>query len=218
MFQALLPYLPTYLEALLLTLKLAALGVSLAVGMGYLLAVSIYYGLPILSTLAKGIVAVARNTPLAIQLFFLYYGLPKIGVAFSEWQCAVLGLAFLGSGYMTQGILSGFNGVAKHQLISARSLGLSEFHIHFHVLLPQSFVFAMPHLVANTLFLTKETSVVSAIAVSELLFVTKDVIGMYYDTAEALTLLVGSYLVILLPLTALLHFLERRVRHVVFGL
>ena len=75
----------------------------------------------------------------------------------------------------------------------------------------------MPALGANCIFLLKETSILGAIAIAELMHVTQDLIGMYYQTIESLLLLVATYLVLLLPISLLLTWLERRLRYAEFG-
>ena len=75
----------------------------------------------------------------------------------------------------------------------------------------------MPALCANIIFMIKETSVVSAIAVVDLMYVAKDLIGLYYDTGEALFMLVVAYLLILLPISIIATLLERRMRYAGFG-
>lgn len=86
-----------------------------------------------------------------------------------------------------------------------------------YVILPQAFAVTLPSLGANCIFLFKETSIVGAIAIAELMHVTQDVIGMYYQTFESLLMLVLAYLVIILPLSFLLSWLERKVRYAEFG-
>ena len=85
------------------------------------------------------------------------------------------------------------------------------------MILPQAFAISVPALVANVIFLLKETSVFSAISLMDLMFTAKDQIGLYYNTTECLFLLVAFYLVILLPVSLLGSLLERRVRHAEFG-
>jgi polar amino acid transport system permease protein len=86
-----------------------------------------------------------------------------------------------------------------------------------HVILPQAVSISVPAFVANVVFLLKETSVFSAISLMDLMFTAKDLIGLYYKTLECLTLLVIFYLIILLPVSALGSFLERRIRYAGFG-
>ena len=86
-----------------------------------------------------------------------------------------------------------------------------------HVILPQAVSVSVPSFTANVIFLLKETSVFSAISLMDLMFTAKDQIGLYYKTTESLSLLVGAYLLILLPLSLLGTFWERRLRHAGFG-
>jgi polar amino acid transport system permease protein len=85
------------------------------------------------------------------------------------------------------------------------------------VILPQALAVCVPSLGANVIFLLKETSVVSIVALADLMFVAKDLIGMYYRTNEALLMLVLAYLAALLPLSIALRLIERRLRFAGFG-
>ena len=86
-----------------------------------------------------------------------------------------------------------------------------------YVIFPQAFAIAIPAIGANCLFLMKETSVISAVAVAELMFMAKEIIGMDYKTNEALFLLVVFYLIILLPVSILIRYIERRMRGAKYG-
>ncbi len=152
-----------------------------------------------------------------MQLFFLYFGLPNIGVVLSGEACAVIGIAFLGGSYMTETLRSGLESVDKIQEESAASLGLNKWLTMKEIIFPQAMAVSVPGLCANVIFLIKETSVVSGIALADLMYVAKDLIGLYYKTDEALTMLVISYLIILLPVSAAATLLERRLRHAGFG-
>ena len=86
-----------------------------------------------------------------------------------------------------------------------------------YVVLPQAVSISMPAFMANIIFLLKETSVFSAISLMDLMFTAKDLIGLYYKTTENLFLLVVFYLIILLPVSLLGSWLERRLRYAGFG-
>ena len=86
-----------------------------------------------------------------------------------------------------------------------------------YVVLPQAFSISVPAFMANVIFLLKETSVFSAVSLMDLMFTAKDLIGLYYKTTESLFLLVVFYLLILLPISILGSFLERRLRYAGFG-
>jgi len=208
---------PLYIKATQLTLTLAFWGVVLSVLIGFICSLIIYYKVKVLRHIVSGYIELSRNTPLLIQLFFLYYGLPKMGIKLEAYTCAVISLAFLGGSYMAEAFRSGFEAVNKIQIESGLSIGLTKTQLIRYVILPQAFTVAIPALGANAIFILKETSIVSAIALADLMFVTKDLIGMYYKTTEALVMLVGAYLIILLPLSLLLTLIERRVRYAELG-
>lgn len=209
--------LPLYAEAAKLTLVLGFWGIALSVVVGLVSSLISYFKVPVLRRLVGAYIELSRNTPLLIQLFFLYYGLPQVGIKLEAVQCAVIGLTFLGGSYMAEAFRGGFEAVGKNQLEAGLSIGLTKFQLVRYVVLPQAFAVAVPALGANAIFLLKETSVFSAIALADLMFVAKDLIGMYYKTSEALVMLVASYLVILLPLSILFSWTERRVRYAGFG-
>ena len=181
-------YTPLFVTALRVTLMVSAGGVAAALVVGLLVAIVRLWHVPVLDQLSIAYVEVARNTPSLVQLFFLYFGLPKLGILLSQEACAIVCLAFLGGGYMAE---------ARRQAMR-------------HVVLPQAMAQATPALVANVVFLVKESSVVSGIALADLMYVAKDIIGQSYDTAEALFLLVAAYAIILLPISAVGSAIERR--------
>lgn len=209
--------LPLYGKAAWLTLRTGTAGILLATLTGLLCAAVIHWRVPLLRRIAAAYVELSRNTPLLVQLFFIYYGLPKIGIKTQPEACGIIGLAFLGGGYMTEAFRSGIEAVDRIQEESALSLGLTRFQAFRHVILPQAVAVSVPAFMANVIFLMKETSVFSAVSLMDLMFTAKDQIGLYYKTTESLFLLVGAYLLILLPLSLLGTFWERRLRHAGFG-
>lgn len=209
--------LPQYIHAMGVTLKLASIGVALALIIGLISSFVIYFRLPIFRQIASAYTEISRNTPLLIQLFFLYYGLPRIGIQLEKETVGIIGLAFLGGGYMSEALRGGIESVARIQVESGRALGLTRVQLARFIIFPQGFANSVPAVGANTLFLLKETSVFSAIAIMDLTNVTRDLIGMYYLTREYLLMLVISYAVILMPLSLIISYIERRVRHGIFG-
>jgi polar amino acid transport system permease protein len=210
-------YTPMYATAALLTLRIAAVGILLSLVVGLFCAVVRHFKIPILNAIAVGYIELSRNTPLLVQLFLLYFGLPKIGIKLSGEACAVIGLTFLGGSYMAEAFRSGLVAVEKIQHESALSLGLTNGQTMRYVLMPQAAALAVPALTANVIFLIKETSVFSAVALADLMYVAKDLIGLHYNTDEALVLLVAFYIIILLPISLLASLLERRMRYAGFG-
>ena len=209
--------LPLYGKAAWLTLRTGTAGILLATLVGLLCAAALHWRVPVLHRITAAYVELSRNTPLLIQLFFIYYGLPKIGIKTDPEACGIAGLAFLGGGYMAEAFRSGVEAVDRIQEESALSLGLTRLQAFRLVILPQAAAISVPAFMANVIFLMKETSVFSAVSLMDLMFTAKDQIGLYYRTTESLFLLVSAYLLILLPLSLLGSLLERRLRHAGFG-
>jgi polar amino acid transport system permease protein len=206
-------YLPMYKDAALLTLGIGALGILLALAVGLLTGLLLHFKTPLLWRAASGYIELSRNTPLLVQLFFLYFGLPKAGIVIPSVPCAVVGLAFLGGGYMAEAFRSGLEAVESIQYESALSLGFTQLGAMRHVIFSQALAVSLPGVLANVIFLIKDTSVFSVLALADLMYVAKDLIGLYYNTGEALFLLVFFYLIILLPLSLFASWLERRLGH-----
>lgn len=216
-FEFIKKVIPMYVEASSLTLKLALTGILLSLILGLICALIKYYKVPVLRQIVSVYIEFSRNTPLLIQLFFLYFAFPRMGIKLSSVQCAIIGLTFLGGSYMEETFRSALESVSKVQIESAQCIGLTKRQITQYVILPQAFSVSIPGFCANVMFLIKETSVFSAVALADLMFVAKDLIGLYYKTDEALTLLCVFYLILLLPISILAAFAERRLRYAQFG-
>lgn len=209
--------LPVYGQAALLTLRIGLVGIVLALAVGLSCAIIQIFRIPVLRHVVAVYIELSRNTPLLVQLFFLYFGLPKLGLVWSAETCAYVGLAFLGGSYMSEAFRSGFEQIAPIQSQNAQALGFSRGQIMRHVLFPQAFSYAIPALTANVIFLIKETSVFSILALPDLVYVAKEQIGNDYTTTEALFVLVLFYLVILLPISLLAALAEKKVRFANLG-
>ncbi|MBR8463706.1 amino acid ABC transporter permease [Campylobacter sp. faydin G-24] len=211
-FEFIAEFAPMFVTATILTLKLAFFGIVLSLVVGLFCMIIKFYHIKTLTPLINGYIELSRNTPLLIQLFFLYYGLPKLGVHISSFSCAVIGLAFLGGSYMAESFRLGFEAVKRSQIEAGLSIGLDKAQLLRYIILPQAFSVALPSISANVIFLLKETSIVSIVALADLVYVAKDLIGLYYKTDEALFMLVVSYLIIILPISLALTLWEKGVR------
>ena len=126
---------------------------------------------------------------------------------------ALILIIFLGGSYMTEAFRAGLESIEKVQIESGLSIGLSRRQLMRYVIFPQAFRIALPAIGANFIFLLKETSVVSAISVAELLYTTNSLIAIYYKTYEMLFLLVISYFILIGPLSFILYLTERRMKY-----
>lgn len=210
-------YLPLYIEAAKLTMKIACIGIIGSFLLGFICSIIRYYKIPVLRQITDIYIELSRNTPLLIQLFFLYFGLVKIGIRLSSETCAIVGMIFLGGSYMAEAFRSGMEAVSQIQTEAGMSIGLTKVQILKYIIMPQAIAISMPAISANIIFLIKETSVFSAVALADLMYVAKDLIGLYYKTDEALLMLVVAYLVILLPISIIFSFIERKLRYAGMG-
>lgn len=209
--------LPAFIAAVGVTLQvgLIAIGTSLCVAL--INAAIAVFQVPVLRSLVRLYVELARNTPLLIQLFFIYFALPSIGIRISGFASAIIAMTFLGGAYLTEILRAGVEAVPKAQIESGLSIGLSRWQLLRHVILPQAGILSLPALFANFVFLLKETTVVSAVAVPEILYTTKNYIALYYKTYEMLAVMTGLCVLLFVPLSLLLRLVERRLQHGQFG-
>ncbi len=210
-------YMPLYIEAFILTVKTGWIGIAISFAVGIFAAFMMHFKVPVISKAAAGYVELFRNTPLLVQLFFIYFGLPKAGLSISAQSCGAIGLGLLGGSYMAEAIRSGLSAIPKSQEESALALGLNRRQMFVHVIFPEAISISVPAIVANIIFMLKETSVFSAISLMDLMFTAKDLIGLYYNTTEALFLLVVFYIIMLLPVSILGSVAEKRARYRTLG-
>lgn len=202
-WQFMVDSIPVYVKGLYLTLEISFFGIIFSILIGFFVSFILFYQVRLLEKIAQLYIEISRNTPLLIQLFFLYYGLAQVGIQIQAYYCAIIGVAFLGGSYMSESFRAGLEAVSRSQIESGLSLGFNRLQMIRYIVFPQSLSVSVPFIGANTIFLLKETSVVSGIALADVMFVAKDLIGTYYKTSETLLMLVFTYLIVLLPLSAL---------------
>jgi polar amino acid transport system permease protein len=208
-----LELIPLFNRAALMTVYLTALGVFFSLVVGVLGNLAYYYRIKFFTGIAKAYTELSRNTPLLAHLFFLFYGLPVLGIMFSGFVCGVIALTFLGGSYMMEAIRGGIEAVSKTQKESALSLGLSRTQMLIHIISPQALRTAMASLSANVIFLLRESSLIGVIAVPQLMQIATSQIGMFFRTDEVLIMLTAYYLLLIGPLSLLFIMIERRLRH-----
>lgn len=203
-------YAPFFVNGAWMTLFISVFGIALAILTGLVCAGIETAKIPVLKQITSVYIEISRNTPLLVQLYFLYFGLPKIGFVWDAETCAIIGLGFLGGSYMAEAMRAGLQSVPQIQRENAYMLGFSKWQTLTRVVVPQAVGISMPGVVANVIFLIKESSVVSAIALADVMYMAKDLMGMYYNTYESLFMLIVTYLIILLPISIFGTWLERR--------
>ena len=173
--------LPLMLKGALWTLLLAVCSVFFGALIGTLVAITRLAKVPVLSQLAALYVSCMRGTPLLVQLFVIYFGLPSIGIQFDPISAGILGLSLNVGAYLSETIRGAINGVEHGQKNAALSLGLTPAQTLRYVIGPQALRLAVPSLSNSLISLIKDTSLVSVIAVGELMLATKEVIATTFQ-------------------------------------
>lgn len=125
-------------------------------------------------------VSAFRGTPLLVQLFVVYYGLPSIGIEFTPLVAGILTLSLNAGAYLSESLRGAIRAVARGQWSAAHSLGLGWGQTLRHVVLPQALRVAVPALSNTLISLIKDTSLVSVITMTELMLVTKELISVTF--------------------------------------
>ena len=161
-------FFPMLLKGAGLTIFISATAMALAICLGLLLTVVRLYGKAPFSSLAIAYIEVYRGTPLLIQLYILYYGLPNIGISLSPFAAAFLGLGMNYAAYEAELYRAGISAIPKGQMEAALSLGMTQGMALRKVVLPQAFRIALPGVTNDFIALFKDSSLVSIIAMVEL--------------------------------------------------
>ena len=201
--------LPQLLEGALQTIRIFALTLVLAVPLGLL----VYFGsatkfLP-LKIFTRAYIWVFRGTPLMLQLFFVYFFLPYIGITLSAFQSAIFAFAANYAAYFAEIYRSGIESVDPGQTEAARALGLSKAKTMRYIILPQTFRRIIPPFSNEVITLVKDTALVNVISVSELLRAAKSAVNRDTNpTAYLITAII--YLILTFALTMFSGWLEKK--------
>jgi len=161
-------YVPLLLKGAGMTVIISILSMALAIFGGWGLCLGKLYGPWLTQKLCSAFIEVVRGTPLLVQLYLLYYGLPTIGIQLNAFIAAVLGMGMNYAAYEAEIYRAGLLSISKGQEEAARSLGLTHRQSLWHILLPQAFRTILPPSTNDFVALFKDTSIVSVITVTEL--------------------------------------------------
>ncbi|MDD4975710.1 MAG: ABC transporter substrate-binding protein/permease [Bacteriovorax sp.] len=203
-------FLPALLRGALMTLKVSLAGMFIAIILGFILAVMKIYGSSFISWTATFYIEIIRGTPLLIQLFFIFYGLPYLGIKFSPFVAGILGLGLNYAAYEAENYRAGIFSVPKAQVEAAIALGMNQRQALFHVILPQAFRIALPPMTNDFISLLKDSSLVSAITMVELTKVYGQLASTYYDYFGTGILVASIYLFLGLPFIRIARYFERK--------
>lgn len=201
---------PALMRGLWLTVQVSALSIVLSVIVGMLGAAVRVLQVPVLDKLVVGYVEFIRNTPLLAQLFFIFYGLPGLGLRLSLFWSGVLCLTVWAGAYQIENIRGGLETVGKGLREAAFSLGLSPWRFFRLIAAPMAIRVGLPSMLNTSISLLKNSSYLQAIGLAELTYVAIDRISMDFRTIEMFAAICVIYLTLVLTLSFLASRLEYR--------
>jgi len=203
-------YLPLFLKGVFLTVEISFFAILIGLPIGILAAVARTSRNKILNLAGAVYVEVFRNTPLLIQIFIIFFGLPSLGVKLSPYVSGLTALVLYVGAYNTEVIRAGLEAVPRGQIEAAKSLGLTGVQTFLHVILPQTFRISLPALGNNWVALVKNSSLVSVIGMVELTWVTFDLNALTFRSFELFGAATIFYLILIFILINILALVEKR--------
>lgn len=203
-------YFPDFVKAAVLTIELTLVTFLLGLILGAILAFMRMSKNKVLQSIAVGYIELIRGTPMLVQLYFIYFALPSIGLTWNQFFSASVAITLNEGAYIAEIIRAGIQSIDKGQMEAARSLGMSQAWAMWRIIVPQAARQALPPMVNELVALTKNTSLVSVIGMDELTRV-----GRTVQTSTALTWspwfwVAALYLVMSLPATRIAAKLEAK--------
>ncbi|MBP9675487.1 MAG: amino acid ABC transporter permease [Anaerolineaceae bacterium] len=205
-------YLPDFIKGAGVTIELTIVGLTIGFALGIMLAVSRVYGPKWLKTISIGYIELFRGTPLLVQLFIIYYGLPSIGVTFSKTLAAYLALGLNSAAYQAEYFRGAILSIGESQMTAGRSIGLSRWKTIWYVILPQALRLVIPAWANEPISLLKTTAIVFLIAVQDLMAKAKRAAAETYDPIGSYLAVAVIYLIMVFILNGGLKYLERKTR------
>ena len=187
------------------TLPLTALSFALALVISVIVAMIQYAKVPVLRQVCRFYIWIVRGTPLLVQLFLVFYGLPQLGVVWAAFPTAVVVFGFNEGAYMAESVRGALESVSRGQMEAGYCVGMNYFQIMWHVILPQAFRTAFPALSNSLISMMKGTSLAATITVMEMFRQAQVINGRVYESLA----LYSETALIYLMFSTVLTYLQR---------
>lgn len=161
---------------------------------------------------ARSVVDFIRGTPVLVQLYFVYFGSPAIGLYIGPMTSAIATLSINSMSYMSEVVRSGLMSVDRGQMLAGRALGLSRWVVFRRIVWPQAFRIAIPPLMNSVVALIKDTALISIIAVAEVVHQAQSLVSITYEPMKYYFIVAVMFFVVTFPLMKLAGRLEERIR------
>lgn len=204
------PYLGFLAQAAWITILISILSLALGLILGLVAAVMKLSGVKLLVWLVDLYVWVFRGTPVLVQLFLIYFGLPQLGIELGAFLSAVLGLGINAGAYIAEILRGGLQAVPKGQLEAASSLGMSKPKVLWRIVLPQAIRISVPALGNQAISMIKDSSLASLVTVSELMMVAQRFAASNFAFMEFYLTVAAIYLLLTTVMSVFLSRIEKR--------
>lgn len=200
---------PQMLEGSIVTSQVFLITIVLSIPLGVLLSLGRVSSITLLQKVIGLYVWLLRGTPLMLQLFFVYYALPAVGIRLDDFEAALVAFVLNYAAYFCEIFRAGIQAVPKGQYEAARTLGMDYVQTMRRIVLPQVFRLILPPVSNETITLVKDTSLVYVLAMNDLMRTTRNLVQRDFDITPFLVAGV-FYLLATLVLTMLFERLEKR--------
>lgn len=192
------------------TIPLTVIGFACAFVIALAMAMVQYQKIPVLKTVARLYIWIFRGTPLLVQLFLAYYGLPKLGIVLDAFPCAVIVFSLNEGAYCAETMRSALEAVPEGQFEAGYCVGMNYFQIMYHVVLPQALRTAFPPLSNSLIAMLKDTSLAAMITVADMFMAAQKIVGRTYEPLWLYSELALVYLMFSTLLTFIQRACEKR--------
>jgi His/Glu/Gln/Arg/opine family amino acid ABC transporter permease subunit len=197
-------------DGFLNTLKVSLFAIAGSFAIGIVLGAARAHRIPVVSQLTAAYVEVIRNTPILVQIFMIFYGLPQFGIVFDQFTVAWLSVMIWGGAFNSENFRAGFGAVSERHREAAYALGFGPLATFLNVTLPIGGRIALPSSINTYISVIKNTSLMYVIGYAELTTTALNISNLSLQTTEALTLLGIVYLALVWSLSAAIRLLEAR--------
>ena len=202
-----------WIEGLKNTLKVSAIGIAGSFVIGLLLGAARAHRIPVISQLAAVYVEVIRNTPLLVQVFFIFFGLPQVGIRLEPFTVAWLSVMIWGGAFNTENFRAGFQAVPFRYREAGFALGFSRLATFFNVTLPIGGRIALPSSINTYVSVLKNTAILGpAVGFDELTNTAYNLESILFQPLEIYTVLALTYLAIVWAISLGIRLIESRLR------
>lgn len=212
-FEFILSVMPDLLHGLLMTLEVGLISLMISLVIGILGAAVVDAKIPVLSQILGVYVELFRNTPILVQIYFLYFGLPSIGIVLSELTTGILEFSLWGGAFAIDNFSAGFGAVPNQTKEAGVALGMSRRQIYANVIIPIGIRNALPSFSNTALSIVKCTNYLAGIGLFELTKTAMRYVTNDFKVAEMFVTMAVIYLVVVMVMSYVFQLVERGLKH-----